>query len=65
MPGNGQAWSSPNPRGQWRTRENGGNWLRNHLWCLNDPRSYRINDDDHDDDDDDDGLSNAKVLSGG
>ena len=35
--GNGQAWSSPSPRGQWRTRINGGNWLRNHLWCPNDP----------------------------
>ena len=29
--GNGQAWSSPNPSGQWRTGKNGGNWLRNHL----------------------------------
>ena len=36
--GNGQAWNSPSPRGQWRTGENGGNWLRNHLWCPNDPR---------------------------
>ena len=36
--GNGQAWSSPNPRGQRRTGKNGGNWLRNHLWCPNDPR---------------------------
>ena len=36
--GNGQAWSSPIPRGQWRTGKNGGNWLRNHLWCPNDPR---------------------------
>ena len=35
--GNGQAWSSPSPRGQWRTGKNGGNWLRNHLWCPNDP----------------------------
>ena len=26
------------PRGQWRTRKNGGNWLRNNLWCLDDPR---------------------------
>ena len=26
------------PRGQWRTGKNGGNWLRNHLWCPNDPR---------------------------
>ena len=24
--GNGQAWSSPSPSGQWRTGENGGNW---------------------------------------
>ena len=23
---------------QWRTGENGGNWLQNHLWCLNYPR---------------------------
>ena len=36
-PGNGQALSSPSTRGQWRTGENGGNWLRNHLWCPNDP----------------------------
>ena len=26
-------------------RENGGNWLRNHLWCPNDPRGQGINDD--------------------
>ena len=32
-----QAWSSPSPRGQWRTGKTGGNWLRNHLWCPNDP----------------------------
>ena len=25
--GNGQAWSSPSPRGQLKTGENGGNWL--------------------------------------
>ena len=25
--GNGQAWSSPSPRGQCRTGKNGGNWL--------------------------------------
>ena len=25
--GNGQAWSSPSPRGQWSTGKNGGNWL--------------------------------------
>ena len=24
---------------RWRTGKNGGNWLRNHLWCPNDPRS--------------------------
>ena len=29
------------PRGQWRTEKNGGNWLRNHLWCPNDPRRDR------------------------
>ena len=27
--GNGLAWSSPSPRGQWRTGNNWGNWLRN------------------------------------
>ena len=52
--GNGQAWSSPSPRGQWRTGKNGGNWLPNHLWCPNDPRGYGIDDDDDDDDDNDD-----------
>ena len=36
--GNGQAWGSQSPRGQWRTGKNAGNWLRNHLWCPNDPR---------------------------
>ena len=25
--GNGQAWSSPSPRGHWRTGKNRGNWL--------------------------------------
>ena len=35
--GNGQAWSSASPRGQWKTGENGENWLQNHLWCPNDP----------------------------
>ena len=40
--GNGQAWSSPSPRGQWRTGKNGGNWLRNHLWCPIDPRGQGI-----------------------
>ena len=36
--GNGQAWSSAGPRGQWRTGKSGENWLRKHLWCPNDPR---------------------------
>ena len=26
--GNGQAWSSASPKGQWRTGKNGGNWLQ-------------------------------------
>ena len=30
--------SSPSPRGVWRTGKNGGNWLRNNLWCPKDPR---------------------------
>ena len=46
---NGQAWSSPSHRGQWRTGKNGGNWLQNHLWCPSDPRGEGI---DYDDDDD-------------
>ena len=36
--GNEQAWSSPVPRLQWRIGKNGENWLRNQLWCSNDPR---------------------------
>ena len=36
---NGQAWSSPSPRGKWSTGKNEGNWLQNHLSCPNDPRS--------------------------
>ena len=36
--GNRQDWSSPSPRGQWRTGKNGGNWLQNHLLCPSDPR---------------------------
>ena len=44
--GNGQAWSLPSPRGQWRTVENGENWLQNHLWCPNDPRDLGIDDGD-------------------
>ena len=47
-PKNMQAWSLPSPRGQWRTGKNGGNWLWNHLWCLNDPSSYGIDGDDDD-----------------
>ena len=34
---NGQAWSWPSPRGQWRTGKIGGNRLSNHLWCPNNP----------------------------
>ena len=49
--GNGQAWSSASPRGQWRIGENGENWLQNHLWCPNDHRGRVIDDDDNDDDD--------------
>ena len=30
-------------------RENGENWLQNHLWCPNDPRGQGIDDDDGDD----------------
>ena len=41
--GNGQTWSSPSRRGQLRTGENERNWLRNLLWCPNDPRSQWIN----------------------
>ena len=44
--GNGQAWSSAGPRGQCRRGKNGGNWLRNHLWCPNHPRGLGIDDDD-------------------
>ena len=46
--GNGQAWSSPSPKGQWRMGKNGENWLWNHLWYPNDPRDYGIDDDDDD-----------------
>ena len=32
-PSNGQAWSSPNPRGRgWESRKNGANWLWSQLW---------------------------------
>ena len=40
---------SASPRGQWRTGENGENWLQNHPWCPNDPRGSGIDDDDDDD----------------
>ena len=39
--GHGQAWSLASPRGQWRTGNNGENWLQNHLRCPNDPRQLR------------------------
>ena len=49
--GNGQAWSSASPSGQWRTGKNGEKkWLQNHLWYPNDPRAWGIDDDDDDDD---------------
>ena len=35
--GNGQAWSSPSPRGQWRTEKSRGNWSWSHLCFPNDP----------------------------
>ena len=41
---NARLWSSPSPRGLWRTGKNGGNWLQNHLWCPNVPRSQGIDD---------------------
>ena len=44
--GNGQAWSSASPRGQWRTGKNGEYWLQNHLWCPNNPCGQGIDDDD-------------------
>ena len=44
--GNGQAWRSVGPRGQWRTGGHGGNWLRNCLWSPNDPRGLGIDDGD-------------------
>ena len=34
----GLEFAKSRPRGQLRTGKNGGNWLRNHLWCPNDPR---------------------------
>ena len=39
------------PEGSEEQGKNGGNWLRNHLWCLNDPRGKEIDDGDDDDDD--------------
>ena len=37
-------------------RENGENWLQNHLWCPNDSRGYGIDGDDDDDTGAEDGL---------
>ena len=37
----GQAWNLQSPRGQWRTGENGRNWL----WCPNDPHGKGIDGD--------------------
>ena len=39
---NGQAWSSPSPRGQLSTEKNRGNWLWSHLRSPNDPRGSGI-----------------------
>ena len=44
--GNGQAQSSKSPRGQWRIRKNGGNWVWNHLWRPNNPWGSGIDDGD-------------------
>ena len=57
--GNGQAWSSPSPRGRWRTGKNGGNWWWNHLWCSKDPRGWGIN---HDHDDENNLTTDTKPL---
>ena len=35
--GNGQAWSLPSPREQWKMEKNGGKRLRSHLRCPNGP----------------------------
>ena len=40
--GNGQAWSSLKPRGQWRTGKKGGNWLWSHPLCPKDPHGSEI-----------------------
>ena len=40
--GIGQAWSSPDHKGQWKTDKNGGKWLRSHLRCPIDPRGSGI-----------------------
>ena len=61
---NGQAWSLASPRRQWRTGENGENWLQNHLWCPNYPRGRGI-DDDNDDDDDESLFILSVVLACG
>ena len=42
---NGQAWSSPSPRGQWRTGKNRENWLWNHMQCPNNPHNEGIDND--------------------
>ena len=40
--GNGCAWSSRSPRGQWRTEKTGGNWLWGNLLSPDDPCGYMI-----------------------
>ena len=60
--GNEQAWSLASPRRQWRTGENGENWLQNHLWCPSDPRSEGIDDDDtHQDSTDNSSIDKAET----
>ena len=44
---NGQACSSPSPRGQWRTEKNAGNRLWNHLWCPTEPLGWGIDEGDN------------------
>ena len=56
------------PEGSGKQWKNGENWLRNHLWCPNEPRGNSIDDDDDDDDDDDmhniQGFWNQKDTNG-
>ena len=42
--------TTPGVRQVPENRVNGGNWLRNHLWCPSDPRGLRTDDAANDDD---------------